>query len=220
LRSVKEKGRSTVAARDPPERDWASRWGIMIEAVKVIGGLIAAFAALLEYASHNEEQRAETILRAVQIIESNSTEVFRRNLKTLVAQFYTAEAWVTYWPNRDKKDDLVIDFIENKIMSKYDQEFKTTLTFFDVMYDFGSTNTCNWKLIVSAFERDAGDFYYYFDIYFEGYAARIHTSPEKVKRSIVFLTWGAYPDPRAEPCEAGGSPTLVRRVANWIKRQL
>jgi hypothetical protein len=61
-------------------RAW--NWDRTIEAVKVVGALIAAFWALVQYGNQIEQDRTDAILRAVQVVHDDRAAEFRKDLVT------------------------------------------------------------------------------------------------------------------------------------------
>lgn len=196
-------------------------WNNLLDVIKIIGGIIAATAALFEYSLHNEQERAQTILTAAQFGESDVAQRFRVDLKVLISAFYK-DKYPEYWASRDytdphnivayKKPDDAVAFIKANVISTNDREFKSTYAFFTVVYTYAMTDACNWRLMYEAFSGDAGEFVYYFWPYLPEFAKRQSHEWKGENEPVYLLMFPKYPR-NNETCDDNAPASPIARAA-------
>jgi hypothetical protein len=175
-------------------------WDRTIEAVKVVGALIAAVWALVQYGNQVETGRTDAILRAVQVVHDQSTNDFRKELTRLIQPFWLQDA-KAFWIWRNTTGAATpSDFYQGAIFAPYDKEFEHVVMFFGQMYDFSAANACAWKVVQDSFRQDAANFLYYFEPIFDSYAQRVHTDPKILWKPLYSMVWDASPAGTSVTC--------------------
>jgi hypothetical protein len=168
-------------------------WDRTIEAVKVVGALIAAVWALVQYGNQVETGRTDAILRAVQVVHDQTTNDFRKELTRLIRPFWLQDA-KAFWSWRNNREATIpSNFYQDAIFTSNDKEFEHVVMFFGQMYDFSAANACAWKVVQDSFRQDAANFLYYFEPIFDSYAKRVHTDPEILWKPLYSMVWDASP---------------------------
>jgi hypothetical protein len=177
-------------------------WDRTIEAVKVIGVLIAAFWALVQYGNQIEQDRTDAILRAVQVVHDSRAADFRKDLEHLLDVFYVSNAQ-EFWAWRSgggDKPSANYHLYKNLNVAPYNREFDHVIMFFDQMYDFSAANACAWKVVQDSFGLDASHFRDYFEPVFDDYANRVHIAPERLWTPLYAMLWDASPAGNSVSC--------------------
>lgn len=179
-----------------------------------VGGLITVMAGLLEYASHNEQERTSNIFNAMQLVQQGSgTLALRENILRLITPLYD--------PNYYKGavvDDLYGDsgkaknFILNDLFKTDLLRFKNVLSFLETMHEYGLTDACAWKMISVTYSRDASTILYYFwpVLYDEKFAKEQNINPQYLRE----IESKQPPVPFDLPCE---THSFLQDIKKWIR---
>jgi hypothetical protein len=191
----------------------ASSHSGFLDYVKVIGGLITAIIAVFEYAAHNEQERSTAVLNAMQLVQQGQgTNQLRQDISTLITPFYDP---AQYNGNVDidliKDRDKVRSFIEDHIFRGQKLRFKNSIDFLESMYQFGSTNSCTWKVIATTYHGDAGELVYYFEPEFQRYADQ-----QKISMAFLYDIEYQYGNPKLIPCDIANGPSWLTRMKSYV----
>lgn len=197
-------------AGEQGERGW--NWDRTIETIKVVGGLMAAVWALVQYGNQIEQARTENILHAVQVMHDVSAQSFQKNLHALIIPFYDPDYSKTkvFWDLKNKKKPsaaALSTFYQNTIFKPHDHQFEQVVAFFDQIYDFSATNSCTWKVVEDSLRQNARDFFYYFEPVFDEYAHRKRIDPQVLWKPVYAMV-----DPgTSESCRK----SFAEGLASW-----
>ena len=186
-------------------------WDRTIEAVKVIGALLAAFWALIQYGNQIETGRKDAILRAVQVVHDESTNQFHKDLVRLIKPFWEQDA-KEFWAWKNGAGAPVTphySLYQNLTVAPHDKEFEHVVTFFGQMYDFSAANACAWKVVEDSFRQDAGNFKSYFEPVFDEYAARVGIEPTILWTPLYSMLWDVSPAGKSTSCHKTFLESLI-----------
>jgi hypothetical protein len=190
-------------------RSWT--WDHTIETVKVVGALVAAFWALVQYGNQIEQDRTDAILRAVQVVHDTNAREFRKDLDHLIAAFWVPNA-AEFWDWRSgkaEKPSADYDLYQKLMVAPYNRQFEHVVMFFDQMYDFSAANACAWRVVQDSFGQDASHFRDYFEPVFDNYAKRVHIAPQRLWTPLYAMLWDAAPAGTSTSCHKSFVESLV-----------
>jgi hypothetical protein len=195
------------------------RSGKLIDYIKVIGGLIAAIAAVFEFARHVEQEKFAAVSGAVQLVQGSEARAFRADLTILIKQFYTdydGNVDLDIYKNNEEK---VATFIKEHIFAKGGgRRFKSVPAFLETIYNYGTTNSCSWRIVATAFHGDAGDILYYF------VPSALNEFIENQKlpppNFLYDLSYQNASQRTWEPCDVANPRPPLFRLQNYINETL
>jgi hypothetical protein len=168
-----------------------------LEYIKVIGGLVLAAIALLQYKAQGHEQRAAAVLSAMQLTQQGrGTTTLRRTISELVTELYAT------YPDLDSDLSLaqqttpegqvarskLQQHIERTLLRPGDLRFANALAFLESMYEYGRTDPCAWFVVSTAYARDAGAIIYWFGPELEAFFDR-QNRPKGSDLYLQYLQW-------------------------------
>lgn len=141
-----------------------------IEQLKLVGGFIGGILALilvciavLEFYQHNEQDRETALFNSMQaVVQGNGTAQLRQDIDALLKPLLSDSQYEQKYSHAYKPEE-VQRFI-NYIYTDYKWiHLKHAIAYLETMYEYGKTDLCSWKIVSTAYSRDAGLIVYFFE---------------------------------------------------------